>query len=98
LPNGCFHESTGTGNGVKWGSGTGGSGKKGRSAESTKKHAAVEMALEVRREEKQKNVSIQMVVITESVAKQEETCEVLKSGDQIWGRNCWRSVAVVQSN
>ena len=78
MPEGCFHESTGTGNGVKWGSGTGGSGKKGGSAESTKKHAVVEMALEVGREEKQKNVSIWMAVMTESMAKQEETCEVLK--------------------
>jgi len=36
------------------------------------------MAIEVGREEKQKNVSIWMAVMTESVAKQEETCEVLK--------------------
>jgi len=34
------------------------------------------MAIEVGREEKQKNISIQMAVMTEAVAKQEETCEV----------------------
>ena len=81
LPDGCFHESTGAGNGVKRGSGTGGSGKKGGAAEAVKKIAAVEMALEVGREEKQKNISIWMVVMTELVVKQEETCEVLKSRD-----------------
>ena len=101
MPNGCFHESTGTGNGVKWGSGTGGSGKKGGAAEAAKKNAAVEMALEVGREEKQKNVSIWMVVTTELVAKQEETCEVLKkrrldSGNKLLEECCGGSVQLMK--
>ena len=78
LPNGCFHESTRAGNGVERGMGTGKLMKKIGAAQVARKNAVSEMAIEVGREEKQKNVSIQMAVMTEAVAKQEETCEVLK--------------------
>ena len=59
------------------------------------------MALEVGREEKQKNVSIQMVVMTESVAKQEETCEVLKKrrldlGNKLLEECCGGSVQLMK--
>ena len=52
--------------------------KKIGTAQVPRKNAVSEMAIDVGREEKQKNVSIQMAVMTEAVAKQEETCEVLK--------------------
>jgi len=43
--------------------------KKIGAAQVSRKNAVSEMAMEVGREEKQKNVSIQMAVMTEAVAK-----------------------------